>query len=53
MKDKIRLALAQISSKRENKKANFSKIEQLTLNAKQEKTDLIIFPELSDRKSVV
>lgn len=47
MKDKIRLALAQISSKRENKKANFSKIEQLTLNAKQEKTDLIIFPELS------
>jgi len=47
MKDKIRLALAQISSKRENKKANFAKIEQLTLNAKQEKTDLIIFPELS------
>jgi predicted amidohydrolase len=47
MNDKIKLALAQISSKRENKNANLLKIEQLTLKAKQQAADLIIFPELS------
>lgn len=47
MKDKIKLALAQISSKRENKKDNLLKIEKLTLKAKQQGADLIIFPELS------
>ncbi len=47
MKDKIKLALAQISSKRENKNANFLKIEQLTLKAKEQAADLVIFPELS------
>jgi predicted amidohydrolase len=47
MKDKIKLALAQISSKRENKKENLQKIEKLTLKAKEQGADLIIFPELS------
>src|SRR3989337_2832154 len=47
MKDKIKLVLAQISSKRESKKENLLKIEQLTLKAKQQGADLIIFPELA------
>jgi predicted amidohydrolase len=47
MKDKIRLALAQISSKRENKSENLHKIEKLTIKAKQQGADLIIFPEMS------
>jgi predicted amidohydrolase len=47
MKDKIRLALAQISSKRENKSENLKKIEELTIKAKEQGADLIIFPEMS------
>jgi predicted amidohydrolase len=47
MKKKIKLALAQISSKRENKKANLQKIEEVTLKAKEQRADLVIFPELS------
>jgi predicted amidohydrolase len=47
MKDKIKLALAQISSKRENKEANLQKIETLTFKAKEQDADLAIFPELS------
>jgi predicted amidohydrolase len=47
MKHKIKLALCQISSKRENKEANLQKIERLTLKAKQQGADLAIFPELS------
>ena len=47
MKDKIKLALAQISSKRESKTENLLKIEKLTLKAKQQGADLIIFPEMS------
>ena len=47
MKDKIKLALAQISSKRENKSENLRKIEELTLKAKEQGADLIIFPEMS------
>jgi predicted amidohydrolase len=47
MKHKIKLALCQISSKRENKEANLQKIEKLTLKAKQQGADLAIFPELS------
>lgn len=47
MKDKIKLALAQISSKRENKKENLLKIEKLMIKAKQQGADLVIFPELS------
>ncbi len=46
MKDKIRLALAQISSKRENKVANLQKMEQLAIKAKEQKADLVIFPEM-------
>ena len=44
MKEKITLALAQISSQRENKKENLRKIEELTMRSK---ADLVIFPELS------
>jgi predicted amidohydrolase len=47
MKEKIKLALAQISSKRENKKENLRKIEEVTKKAREEATDLVIFPELS------
>ena len=47
MKDKIKLALGQISCKRENKEGNFQKIESLTLKAKEQGADLAIFPELS------
>jgi len=47
MKDKIKLALAQISSNRENKEANIEKIEKLTLRAKEQGADLVIFPEMS------
>jgi predicted amidohydrolase len=46
MKDKIKLALAQISSKREDKVANLQKIEKLTYKAKEQRADLAIFPEL-------
>jgi predicted amidohydrolase len=47
MKEKIKLALAQISSKRENKKENLRKIEDFTTKAKKQEADLVIFPELS------
>jgi predicted amidohydrolase len=47
MKDKIKLALAQISSKRENKEANLKKMEKLTLKAKYQGADIVIFPEMS------
>lgn len=47
MKEKVKLALAQISSKRESKSENLRKIEKLTLRAKQQEADLVIFPEMS------
>ena len=47
MKKKIKLALAQISSKRENKEENLQKIEAFTIKAKAQGADLVIFPELS------
>jgi predicted amidohydrolase len=47
MKNKVKLALAQISSKRESKSENLLKIEKLTLKAKQQGADLIIFPEMA------
>jgi predicted amidohydrolase len=46
MKKRITLALAQISSKREDKEENLKKIEKLTLKAKEHSADLVIFPEL-------
>ncbi len=47
MKDKISVALAQISCKRADKKENVKKIENRITEAKQQGSDLIIFPELS------
>jgi predicted amidohydrolase len=47
MKDKIKLALAQLSCRRENKEENLRKIEKLTHKAKEQGADLVIFPELS------
>ena len=47
MKTKIKLALCQTSSKRENKATNLAKIEGLTLKAKEHGADLAIFPEMS------
>ena len=47
MKEKIKLALAQISSKRGNKEENIRKIEKITKKAKAQSADLVIFPELS------
>jgi len=47
MKDNIKLALAQISSTRENKEANLQKIKTLTCKAKEQGADLAIFPEMS------
>jgi len=46
MKEKIKLVLAQIGSKREDKDANLRKIEELTFKAKDQGADLAIFPEL-------
>ncbi|MCL2287606.1 MAG: carbon-nitrogen hydrolase family protein [Candidatus Bathyarchaeota archaeon] len=47
MKDIIKIALAQISSNRENKQLNLQKYEKLTHKAKNQGADLIIFPEMS------
>ncbi len=47
MNPTIKLALCQISSRRENKEANLAKIEELTIKAKQQGADLAIFPEMS------
>lgn len=46
MKEEISLALAQINSRREDKKENLKKIEQFTIKAKEQGADLVIFPEL-------
>ncbi len=47
MKDKIKVAFAQISSKREDKDVNFRKIEKLTVKAKEQGAQLVIFPEMA------
>ncbi|MGC8998843.1 MAG: carbon-nitrogen hydrolase family protein [Candidatus Bathyarchaeia archaeon] len=47
MKEKFLVALAQISCKRGDKKANIQKMEEYTDKAKQRGADLVIFPELS------
>ena len=46
MKERITLALAQISSQRGNKQENLRKIEELTLRAMGQAADLVVFPEL-------
>jgi predicted amidohydrolase len=47
MKGRIKLALAQTSSKRADKKENLNKIERITVKAKRSGANLVIFPELS------
>ncbi|MEM3536145.1 MAG: carbon-nitrogen hydrolase family protein [Candidatus Bathyarchaeia archaeon] len=47
MKEKIKIALAQISCKREDKAENIKKMEKTVAKAKKQNADLIIFPELS------
>ena len=47
MKKNIKIALAQIKSNRENKKANLEKIEEFTLKAKKQGANFVVFPELS------
>jgi len=47
MKEKIKLALAQISCKQGDKKENIKKIEDIVTKAKQRGAELVIFPELS------
>ena len=47
MESKIKIALAQMSCKREDKAKNLTKIEQTVIKAKRQAADLVIFPELS------
>ena len=46
MKERITLALVQISSQRGNKQENLGKIEELTTKAKKLGADLAVFPEM-------
>lgn len=47
MKERIKLALAQISCRQANKTANIKKIEKIVTKAKNHAAELVIFPELS------
>lgn len=47
MKEKIKLALAQISCKRGDKTENLKNIEKIVTSAKRQTASLVIFPELS------
>ena len=47
MKERVRIALAQISCKRANKEENLKKIEEIVKKVKDQSVDLVIFPELS------
>jgi len=47
LEEKIKIALAQTSCKRENKAENLAKMEKATTKAKKQNADLVIFPELS------
>jgi len=47
MKEKIKIALAQISCKRGDKAENIKKIESQVIRAKRQGAELVIFPELS------
>lgn len=47
VKEKIKIALAQISCKRGDKAENTRKIEREVMEAKQQGAELVIFPELS------
>jgi len=46
LKERIRLALAQMASRRANKEENIKKIEELVVKAQMQKADLVVFPEL-------
>jgi predicted amidohydrolase len=47
MEEKIKIALAQMGCKREDKAENLTKIEKTVIKAKKQAADLVIFPELS------
>jgi len=47
MKEKIKVVLAQISCKREDKTENIKQMEKTVKKAKKQGADLVIFPELS------
>jgi predicted amidohydrolase len=47
MKEKIKVALAQITCKRGDKKLNIRKIEDNVVRARKQGAELVIFPELS------
>jgi predicted amidohydrolase len=47
MKEKFKIALAQMSSERENKKGNIRKIEKMVAKAKEQGANLVVFPELA------
>lgn len=46
-KEKIKIALAQICCRRENKAENLQKMAEFAARAKEQAADLVIFPELS------
>ncbi|MEM2108702.1 MAG: carbon-nitrogen hydrolase family protein [Candidatus Bathyarchaeia archaeon] len=46
-KEKIKIALAQIRCRRENKAENLQKMAEFAARAKEQAADLVIFPELS------
>lgn len=46
MKNEIKIALAQVSSKRGKKVENIKRIKEITYKAKKQGVDLVIFPEL-------
>jgi predicted amidohydrolase len=47
MKEKFKIALAQISCRRGDKKANLQKMEEYAKKAKKQNAELVVFPELS------
>ncbi|MGB9740438.1 MAG: carbon-nitrogen hydrolase family protein [Candidatus Bathyarchaeia archaeon] len=47
MKERFKIALAQISCERMDKKRNLKKMESISVKAAKEEAELIIFPELS------
>jgi predicted amidohydrolase len=47
MKEKFKVALAQINCKQGDKAANIKKIERIVIQARKQEAELIIFPELS------
>ncbi len=47
MKEKFKIALAQISSKPGDKNGNLRKIEQAAIEAEKQRAQLLILPEMS------